>query len=742
MRKRSLLFALALTLALLLGVQGPHILPSPATLRAAQSPSRPYAPGRVLVGLRFASPSAVIAQLLKSPDVLTAQPLLPGVYALSVPEGREDAVIQALTAHPAVAYAHLDYLVAEPPAQQPAALAAPSPAIPSPENLFKNSRSDVFARTDHLQTGSERALNQVATTCVITDTLHMELPGGVPLPEDTAPSGSADVYAVFDYRDCAGEMVRIQVFAQDLGAPPPAIFEGVDWLKGSGTASIRIPATGYFVAEKGFPAGRYLTLLYTALAETPGSSWVPLHTVAWQVGIRPNDEWYRAASNYQWSLHNTGYWGTPDADIDAPEAWDISTGWDGIVIAIISTGISMERQDLASKIWVNADEIPNNGRDDDQNGYVDDVYGYDFAARDPDPTDHFGYGTFAAGIAAAETNNRVGIAGVSWRARIMPIKVTMTFRMPDGTLYPGGRMTDLIEGLRYAVDNGARVIYSSPLVMTDDPTRVEALREAVQYALTHGALVVVPTGNQGQELCLYPACFEEVLSVGATGPRDELASLSNWGAHVDLVAPGVLVLSTCVANLPFICPSSGYVRSSSTAWAAAHVAGAAALRWSVNPNRTPHEVQAILEQSADDLGTPGRDNLFGYGRLNAGQAVRQPGHALLLEPSRLYFMVDDSMGVVCRRLLNPTLGAFAWSAKTDADWLRARGPISLPAPSWLEVCVDPTALPGYGTYGSPLVVFNRIDEEVATFIPVKVRYVPRVWRNFLSFVVADRDSLD
>jgi len=599
---------------------------------------------------------------------------------------------------------------------------------PSYPGAFLTSPSAFQFQISNLQPLIPNPQSPIAS-CVLTDTLHIETSHGEPLQQGVLPSGAPEVYAVFEYRACAGETVRLQVFAQDV-VPPVLFFSLTEVLEGSGTASVRIAATD------GFPAGRYLMLLYTAVGDTPDGGWRLLGSVSWQVGIHPDDTWFRSTSNYQWPLHNTGHWGIPDSDIDAPEAWEVTTGTDDVIIAIISTGVAMDHADLANRIWVNEDEIPGNGRDDDANGYVDDVHGYDFAEGDPDPSDHFGYGTFAAGIAAAESNNGIGIAGVSWHAPIMPIKVTQTFRTPDGIPYPGGRLSDLILGIRYAVDNGARVIYASPLVQTDDPRRLTVLREVIQYALERGALVIVPTGNNGQELCLYPACFPEVLSVGATDTRDERASLSNWGSYVDLVAPGVLILSTCVGGLPFNCSPGGVVRSSSTAWAAAHVAGAAALLWSLNPDRTAYEIRAILEQTADDLGDPGRDDFFGHGRLNLNRAVRHSGHRLQVTPARFSFLVDDRKREECRALWNRTMGAFAWDAKTDVDWLALRGPWNLVQPSWMEVCVDTSALPDYGTYTGEITVHDRIDPQATTSVSVEVSYMPRVWRAYLSLVLS------
>jgi subtilisin family serine protease len=664
-----------------------------------------YAAGQVLVGLRSGTQLSTLSEL---PGVLDARPLLPDLYLLSVPEGQEMAIVKTLASRPDVAYASLNYLIAEPPL--------------APSQMVTLDDEPAWGRPHPAQVSS----------CVVTDTLRMALiPGGEPLPENTLPSGSSQVYVVFDYQDCNDQLVRVQVYWLDR-VPPELIdpFTQVEVLNGSGTRSFMLPAWEYF-PEGVFPIGQYTTVLQVPPDEAPNSGWAPVSTASWYVSTRPNDPWYLSPSNYQWTLHNTGYWGISDADIDAPEAWDVTVGWDGIVVAVIGTGVALDHVELVNRIWVNEDEIPGNGQDDDGNGYVDDVQGYDFADDDPDPTDHFGYGTFAAGIIAAETNNEVGIAGVAWNARLMPVKVTRTFRTPEGAPYPGGYMADLIEGLRYAVDNGARVIYSAPVVWTDDPEKIGALEQAIQYVVERGGLVIAPTGDDGKDWCRYPACFRDVLSVGASDPRDGLWERSNWGPYMDLVAPGVLILSICEPGLPLRCPTYGVVRYDQTAWAAAHVAGAAALVWSVNPDRTPQQVWEVLERSADDLGAPGKDDRFGYGRLNVGQAVRETPHKLMLQPSELRFIVHDDMAQVCQTLSNPAMGPFAWGAQTNVNWLTVKGPLGPFTPSQIEVCVRPSALPEYTVYEAPLTVFSRIDPGATVSVPVLVNYMHRAELEWL-----------
>ena len=166
-------------------------------------------------------------------------------------------------------------------------------------------------------------------------------------------------------------------------------------------------------------------------------------------GLIPNDPDF----NKQWHLHNSGqYGGTIDADIDAPEAWDIETGDSDVIIAIIDSGIDYTHPDLENNIWSNEGEIPDNRIDDDENGYIDDVIGWDWRNNDNDPLDDLGHGTMCAGIASAVGNNNIGVTGVCWNCKIMPLKII------DSTISLEFDIDDLASAIEYAADNGANVI--------------------------------------------------------------------------------------------------------------------------------------------------------------------------------------------------------------------------------------------------------------------------------------------
>ncbi len=247
-----------------------------------------------------------------------------------------------------------------------------------------------------------------------------------------------------------------------------------------------------------------------------------------------------------WHLFNTGQevntrTGTAGADIAAPEAWDMETGAPNVVIAVLDTGAAYDHPDLAPNVWTNAGEVPANGLDDDGNGYVDDVHGWDFVNADNDPSDYSrgaapdGHGTHVAGIIGAVGNNAAGITGVMWNTRIMPLQVS---HFPLTSLEAAA----ILEALAYAVDNGARVINCS----FSGTSYSQLEYDALSYADQQGVLVVAAAGNssppQNNDVVpAYPASYDlpNIIAVAATDENDALAPYSNFGpTSVDLAAPG------------------------------------------------------------------------------------------------------------------------------------------------------------------------------------------------------------
>ena len=244
----------------------------------------------------------------------------------------------------------------------------------------------------------------------------------------------------------------------------------------------------------------------------------------------PDDAYF----SRQWGLHNTGqtvsgFRGTPGADMDAPSAWDITTGSSGVVVAVVDTGCDLYHPDLAANIWQNPGEIPANGVDDDGNGYIDDIQGWDFADADNVPQDATGHGSHVAGIIAAAGNNDLGIAGVAWGVRIMPLRFMNAFNE--------GSIADAIEAIEYALAKGVKIINCS----WGAAGYSLALRNVMADA---NALFICAAGNNGGDADLYPfypASFseEQIISVAASNQDDQLAWFSNYGTvSVDVAAPG------------------------------------------------------------------------------------------------------------------------------------------------------------------------------------------------------------
>ena len=290
------------------------------------------------------------------------------------------------------------------------------------------------------------------------------------------------------------------------------------------------------------------------------------------VPVYPNDPAYEGGD--QWGLNK----------IEGPKAWGITTGSSQVIIAVIDSGVDLDHPDLQNKV----------------------VAGWDFVNNDAYPDDDHSHGTHVAGIAAAATNNALGVAGVSWDARIMPVKV-----LDSGG---SGYMDDVIAGMEYAADHGAQVLNLS----LGSVTSSSALQDAVNYARNRGAVVIAAAGNCGSGCIIggqyyynplmYPASCQNVVGVAATTSTDGWASFSEHNTYVDLSAPGVGIYST----IP-----NGYGYKDGTSMATPFVSGLAALVLSRWPDYTPSQVETALFNNADDLGSSGRDDYFGYGRVNA-----------------------------------------------------------------------------------------------------------------------------
>ena len=310
--------------------------------------------------------------------------------------------------------------------------------------------------------------------------------------------------------------------------------------------------------------------------------------------------------------------------IEMPGAWAIEKGDPNVIIAVVDTGFDYTHEDLASQTWVNAGEIPDNGIDDDNNGYIDDVRGWDFSEPpssdgrgksqngDNDPIDESGHGTHVTGIIGAAVDNDVGIAGIAWNCTLMPIR---------GAGVEGIRDDRSAAAIVYAVDNGARVINMS----WGGRERSFVLRDAVDYAYARGVLMIAASGNASENSSIFPAGYRKVISVAATEQHKQKFYQSNFGASIDIGAPGNVIVSTQINNR--------YRLLSGTSMATAHVSGVAALIISKRPSLTHQEVRQILISTADPITES--PELVGAGNLNAARALMASGtlKAHILSPA-------------------------------------------------------------------------------------------------------------
>ncbi len=293
--------------------------------------------------------------------------------------------------------------------------------------------------------------------------------------------------------------------------------------------------------------------------------------------------------------------------IEAPKAWNTTHGREDVLVAVIDSGIDTNIPELARSMWTNTGEIPNNGVDDDGNGYVDDIHGWDFRDDDNDSLTgskmHW-HGTFVASIIASWPNEN-GIVGVAPGVRLMDIRF-----LDSRNLFYGSDWRKFAAAIDYAVQNGADIINLSVYSNSKPPSYFES---AVNRAVEEGVILVGIAGNEGTSQVSYPARSPSVIAVSAVDRSNHLASFSNHGIEVDIASPGDKITS--------LFPGGIVGTSSGTSFAAAFVSGTLALILSANPQITGSEALSILKKAAVDLGTTGQDCYFGFGMVNAGFAV-------------------------------------------------------------------------------------------------------------------------
>jgi len=381
---------------------------------------------------------------------------------------------------------------------------------------------------------------------------------------------------------------------------------------------------------------------------------------AYSIHLTPNDPHFGT----QWSLHNTGQMysysgsyntppGTPDSDIDAPEAWDVETGGEEIVIAVIDTGVDYNHRDLSANIWVNqAEQSGSPGIDDDGNGYIDDIYGYDFLSHgqdpDSDPIDESGHGTHCAGIATGTGGAEGQYIGIAPGARFVDVKVLNDWGLTTGD--------QVIEGIEWCIENkeeyNIRILsLSIGELLTGNDNGLGTQGRLVNTAADFGLVCVIAAGNDGPNNNGFSslAAADSAITVGAVDEQettnrkdDRIADFSNRGPRADdgdedeideykpdVVAPGVGIMSALFSSTQ-VGILTGYQQMSGTSMACPHVAGLAALILEADPNLTPTQVKQILHETSEARGVPyhsvndpkySKD--YGWGIIDAYEAIKK-----------------------------------------------------------------------------------------------------------------------
>jgi subtilisin family serine protease/pectate lyase len=422
------------------------------------------------------------------------------------------------------------------------------------------------------------------------------------------------------------------------------------------------------------------------------------------------------------SYSKSGSWGQPYNDlygllkIGTTAAWDVTQG-QGVVVAVIDSGVDYNHPDIKDNIWANPGETRNNSIDDDHNGFIDDTRGWDFVGANAskpvegnNPIDVVGHGTHVAGTIAATGNNLLGVIGVAWKAKIMIVKAL------DDT--GAGNDSAIAKAIIYAVDNGADVINASWGGYEESQT----VTDAINYAYAHGVVFVAAAGNDASDVdSFFPANATNAIAVSATDALDQLVSFSNYGSKIELAAPGDDILSLEAGT-------NGYVRKSGTSMAAPHVSGAAALIIARHPTYSNDQVRQALRISALHMGPAGRNTSFGYGLVYAAWGV----------------LVDQVLGV---KIVSPTEGILTAAATSLTG--TAQGPgfdhyvvdygAGTTPGTWVTIrnsttsvvngdigTFDPTTLPD-GTYTLRLRAFDTGGNVFSDQIPIQVRYLAITW---------------
>ncbi|HNP37437.1 MAG TPA: S8 family peptidase [Woeseiaceae bacterium] len=454
----------------------------------------------------------------------------------------------------------------------------------------------------------------------------------------------------------------------------------------------------------------------TATDASPGTKQGVLRTSQSVSSGLPDDPFFTSAGNIAAGLADQ--WGTHQVlAYEAISEWqDVVVRAVPTIVAVIDSGLDTGHPDLAGRLWKNPAELPGNGIDDDRNGFVDDVHGWNFVGNNNDVSDHNGHGTLVAGVVGATPDNGIGIAGVNPWARIMPIKVT--------NFLGRGNSVDIAAAINYAVGKGARVLNIS--LGGTEFSEVE--RAAVEHAASQGALVVVAAGNQGNDAAAFwPAGLDNVITVAAMDDADKRARYSNWGSPVDIAAPGSNILSLRARYTDLLyfveddyVPGRNVIgddrllyHATGTSFAAPFVTGIVSLVWSLRPELAATQLRRMVLHSATDVETPGIDEFTGFGLVSAPAALKADpayfidagitGITAVRREGRTIIQVSGLANADQFRAAELQLGA----GESPTDWQPAGATISAPVIDRLLAEFDAQAVAGSPTWTLRLRVTHQ-----------------------------------
>lgn len=517
------------------------------------------------------------------------------------------------------------------------------------------------------------------------------------------------------------------VAAQQPVEPLPVNQNGSDFVPGELLVKFKPAVAGQSARQRASQAG--VTAVETlpaidvvAIRVTPGQEASVIQRLQARSDVEFVEPNYRAyAQEFPSDLDYASQWGLPK--IELTTAWDVTRGNSDVVVAVIDTGIDLQHPDLNCATSTGQSKL---------------VSGWNFVDNSNNPDDNNGHGSHVAGIIAACTDNAAGVAGVAPDIRLLPLKA-----LNDSG---NGAYADVADAIIYAANNGAKIVNLSLGGASSSST----LAAAVQYAYSRGVLVVAASGNAGQPTIYYPAAYTQAVAVGSTTPSDTRSYFSNYGDGLDVVAPGSNIISTVPVPPGTSYQDYGYAYKSGTSMASPHVAGLAALIWSVAPDLTHDEVRAAILSTTDDLGSQGFDPDYGYGRINALKALVAYAGIKVQDTSdgsaidSLTFLIDDktvmplSSSIKVSKL-STTATEWSVSASTPQTWLTitpgSAGQISTLA--FADYTLGVTRPDSYGAYTTDLLITGSSagnGQSSSQVITVRLTYVPQIKRHFLPFI--------